>query len=157
MIRRSALRSFAVAAIAAAAVGCRDNGPEELIFNPKPTEINGNRTFVELSLGDFHSCGLQEDGQVFCWGLNTQGQSGNGVPGGTGSNIPRVIIGGERFASLSAGGNHTCGINLAGTTMCWGNNVGGQLGVGTNIDRFEPAPIVGGHAFVQVSASTFGH
>jgi alpha-tubulin suppressor-like RCC1 family protein len=157
MHSRFPLRALAIVFGAVALFSCSDNGPDLPTFLTKPTQINGTRTFVDLSLGDFHSCGLQADGQVFCWGLNTQGQSGNGVPGGTGSNVPRVIIGGALFSSISAGGNHTCGINVDKTTMCWGNNVGGQLGVGSNIDKFEPAPITGGHLFIQVSASTFGH
>jgi alpha-tubulin suppressor-like RCC1 family protein len=156
MIRHSSFRALLLVA-AVAVAGCNDAGPELPTFILQPVQINGSRVFVDLSLGDFHSCGLQADGEVFCWGLNTQGQSGNGVPGGTGSNVPRVIIGGALFSSISAGGNHTCGINKDGTTMCWGNNVGGQLGVGTNQDKFEPAPVQGGHLFIQVSASTFGH
>src|SRR3954466_3791162 len=77
MNRRSPIRVFAAALGAVVLLSCSDNGPVVQTFIPKPTQINGTRTFVDLSLGDFHSCGLQADGQLFCWGLNTQGQSGN--------------------------------------------------------------------------------
>lgn len=156
MICRSPLR-FIAAVGAFALAGCMNNEPAADTFITKPVAINGTRTFVELSLGDLHSCGRQADGQVFCWGSNNAGQSGNGVPGGTASNVPRVLIGGALFSSISAGGVHTCGINVDGLTMCWGNNQVGQLGVGSNQDKFEPAPTIGSHQFIQVSASTFNH
>src|SRR6185436_13349761 len=61
------------------------------------------------------------------------------------------------FASVTAGGDHSCGILLDGTTMCWGNNVGGQLGVGSDIGRFDPTLVSGHHTFIQISASTVAH
>src|SRR5262245_40944338 len=106
MIRRSSLR-FLAALGTLAAIGCHDAGDATETWVTKPTLVNGNKTFVDLSLGDYHSCGLQGDGQLFCWGINTQGQSGNGVAGGAGVNIPTVVIGGHNFSSISAGGNHT--------------------------------------------------
>ena len=157
MIRRSPLRLLAVAIGAVALFGCADTGPQAATYATKPTLVNGNKTFTDITGGDFHTCALQANGEAFCWGLNSQGQSGNGVSGGVGVNSPRVVIGGYLFASIHAGGSHTCGILLVGTTMCWGNNVGGQLGVGSTIDRFEPSPVAGDHAFIQVSASTLAH
>jgi alpha-tubulin suppressor-like RCC1 family protein len=156
MIRRFPLR-FLAAAGALALASCMDDEPDPETFIPKPVQIEGTRLFVDLSLGDLHSCGLQADGQLFCWGSNLQGQSGNGVPGGTVTAVPQAVIGGVLFSRVSAGGVHTCGINVDGATMCWGNNQVGQLGVGSNLDKFEPSPIVGGHVFTQVSAGTFNH
>jgi alpha-tubulin suppressor-like RCC1 family protein len=100
---------------------------------------------------------LLDDGEAFCWGINSQGQSGNGVPAGAGVNTPYPVEGGYRFASLSAGGSFTCGILLTGETYCWGNNTGGTLGDGTTLTRGEPSPVNGQHHFVQVSASTLAN
>lgn len=158
MHSRFSIRAAAFVLGAFALVGCNDIGPDLPTFLTKPTQMNDSRPFVDLSLGDSHSCGLQADGQVFCWGLNTQGQSGNGVTGESAVGDPRLVIGGVLFSSISAGGSHTCGISKGGITMCWGNNVGGQLGVAnSSIARFEPTPVSGGHTFIQVSASTFAH
>jgi alpha-tubulin suppressor-like RCC1 family protein len=157
MTRRPIFRYLVSLVGAVALIGCADNGPTQDPVVLKPTQINGGKTFVSLSLGDYHSCGLLADGEAFCWGINTQGQSGNGVPGGAGVNTPYPVNGGYRFASISAGGSHTCGILLTGETYCWGNNTGGQLGDGTTLSRGEPSPVSGTHTFIQVSASTFGH
>ena len=157
MIRRLSPRYLAVIAAFAALVACNDSTAPIATFTTKPTLVNGNKTFVELSLGDFHSCGLTADGQAFCWGVNTQGQSGNGIASGTGVNTPIAVLGGFAFSSLSAGGSHTCGILTSGLTSCWGNNAGGQLGTGTVTESLEPTPVTGGHQFTQVSSSTTAH
>lgn len=43
--------------------------------------------FVKISAGGRHTCGLQADGAIFCWGLNQFGQVGNGshtpIPSGS--------------------------------------------------------------------------
>lgn len=138
-------------------IGCADTAPDKPTYIATPTLVNGGKTFVDITGGDFHTCALQADGQAFCWGINTQGQSGNAVSGNAGVNQPTSVIGGFTFSSISAGGAHTCGILLTGFTSCWGNNVGGQLGNGGTIDRFEPSPISGDHLFIQISSSTVAH
>jgi len=60
------------------------------------------------------------------------------------------------FASVSAGGFHSCGVTTAGAAYCWGYNFRGQLGNGTNIDSNVPVAVSGGHAFASVSAG-FNH
>ena len=40
--------------------------------------------------------------------------------------------------SLTAGYWHTCAMLSGGVIMCWGANAGGQLGIGTNIDSYNP-------------------
>lgn len=157
MTRRSAFRSFFLFATFVSIAGCSDTTPPKETWATTPMLINGNKSFVSLTLGDFHSCGLLENGEAYCWGLNTQGQSGNGLTSGEGVNTPLPVVGEYRFSSLSAGGSHTCGIQLSGITVCWGNNEGGQLGTGGIIARFEPTPVLGEHLFTQISSSTFAH
>ncbi len=62
--------------------------------------------FIALSIGDFHSCALEENGRALCWGLNDDGQS----------SAPED----ERFVAISAGGRHTCGLRENGAALCWG-------------------------------------
>src|SRR5438876_932194 len=59
------------------------------------------------------------------------------------------------FASVSAGGSHTCGLATVGRTYCWGSNTFAQLGGGPSTlleSHFYPAVVAGDVAFMAVSA-----
>ena len=50
---------------------------------------------------------------------------------------------GIAFASLTAGGAHTCGATPEGAAHCWGMNLFGQLGDGTLTNRLTPVQVSG--------------
>jgi hypothetical protein len=52
--------------------------------------------------------------------------------------IPKTVIGGHAFTSVSAGAAHTCA-STATAVFCWGSNSNGQLGTGT-LAQYEPPP-----------------
>jgi alpha-tubulin suppressor-like RCC1 family protein len=66
-----------------------------------------------------------------------------------------AVVGGLTFATVSAGGNHTCGVTTEGAAYCWGYNNEGQLGNGTSGRRTSPVAVAGGLTFATVGAGTF--
>lgn len=64
------------------------------------------------SAGDFHTCALDIDGSLACFGLGTSGQTS--APGGTG------------WVDVSTGGYHSCAIDSSGALDCWGYDFYGQ-------------------------------
>lgn len=119
--------------------------------------------FTSVSAARDHSCALMPDGTAYCWGGGGDGQLGNGInrftPGITTADSPTpvAVIGGLKFASVSAGGSsHTCGLTNTGSAYCWGFGDQGQLGDGSTTlpapSSAVPIPVVGGLTFKSISA-----
>lgn len=137
--------------------------PERCAATPLSV-TQGDRFVSSVTLGEFHTCALTVSGIAYCWGANHNGGVGIGT---TQERVmtPTQVAGGLRFASLSAGRLHTCGITVDGDTYCWGWDYHGQLGAGsTAADRCDffvanspcsrsPVKVVGNPRFVQVAAS----
>jgi alpha-tubulin suppressor-like RCC1 family protein len=55
------------------------------------------------------------------------------------------------FTSIGPGFYSTCGVKSGGIPYCWGDNLTGQLGIGSFDEQHTPAAVVGGHTFSAVS------
>jgi len=116
-----------------------------------PAAIISSLTFIAVAAGDQHSCALTSGGDVYCWGSNSNGQLGNGSQASN-STTPIKVVAGVSFASIGAGGYHTCGITVGGDAYCWGLNASGQLGDSSLANRSIPVAVTGGFKFTSVSA-----
>jgi alpha-tubulin suppressor-like RCC1 family protein len=88
---------------------------------------------------------------AYCWGLNSDGQLGDGTKNS--HSTPTLVFGQlRRYAHVSAGGGHTCGVTGADRGFCWGNNLSGQLGTGTTAFRLTPTALGVDLSLAQVSA-----
>jgi alpha-tubulin suppressor-like RCC1 family protein len=93
--------------------------------------------YSALSVGSLHSCAISAGDALRCWGYNNRGELGLGTPGGF-ITVPTLVVGGHEWASVSAGGNSTCGIMLDGLARCWGRNYHGLLGKGDTVSTATP-------------------
>jgi len=132
-------------------------GDARLINSTTPIPVSGGggpAIFTSISAGFRHTCALAAGGTALCWGSNDFGQLGAGVLGGL-SNTPVQVAGGLSFQSISAGGDHTCGITTGGAAFCWGGNTAGQLGTGVvGGGSAVPVAVSGGLSFSRISASS---
>jgi len=116
-----------------------------------PQTLAGVPTFVSLTAGTLHWCGLDAAKLATCWGYNASGQVGNGTSGQQ-YVPPAAIASGRKFNSLNAGFTHTCGADLGGTAYCWGNDNAGQVGNGaTSLVVDTPTRVVTNLRFVKVT------
>lgn len=121
------------------------------------------RTYSVVSAGAQSTCAVDPEERAWCWGSDWAGALGRGEPRTfTSSPTPGEVAGGHRFRSISVGGNTACGLAEAGGTYCWGDNVHGKVGNGTDgltgpfvSGPGEPARVVGGLGFVHVSVGLF--
>ena len=91
------------------------------------------RDAVQVVASLIHTCSLDAQGAVNCWGRNYYGTLG-ALSLGVGE--PRSVVGLERRVTrLAAGGYHTCAKDEAGGVSCWGLNNNSQFGDGTLTSR----------------------
>ncbi len=67
-----------------------------------------------MSAGDDHTCAIDAEGAIECWGSDTEGRVTD-TPTGTG------------YTAVGAGWYHTCAINSSGVIECWGDDTYGQV------------------------------
>jgi alpha-tubulin suppressor-like RCC1 family protein len=106
-----------------------------------PSGLSG---WVQVSAGGYHTTAIRNDGTLWAWGLNADGQLGDNTtqPKSTPRQISIADAGGlTGWAQVSAGGFHTAAIRTDGTLWVWGDNSIGQIGDNTNIDRLTPRQI----------------
>ena len=116
-----------------------------------PQAVSGGGSWLMVSAGVGHSCGVKGDGSAWCWGAGGMGQLGNGG-GGTNSE-PVKVTGESEWIEIAAGSEHSCGLKSDGSAWCWGSNWDGALGTGDNTDQNAPVPVVGDHRWVTLSTS----
>jgi alpha-tubulin suppressor-like RCC1 family protein len=62
------------------------------------------------------------------------------------------VAGNHQFRTISAGGTHSCGVDLAGDAWCWGDNTYGQLGnMSHGGTSSSPVRVAGGNSWASIS------
>ncbi len=92
----------------------------------RPTPVEADVHFVELSAGESHTCAVDTESRAWCWGVGSAGQLGTG--GFADSPVPVLVATDVRFRAIAAGSRHTCALDLEGRAWCWGHNAFGRLG-----------------------------
>ena len=101
----------------------------------------------EIAAGGYHSVALKNDGTVWIWGRNAEGQLGDGTE--TNRNTPvqvKSADGSDHIAGvkdIAAGQYHTLALTNDGEVWAWGYNTSGQLGDGTNTNKNMPVQVKG--------------
>src|SRR5687768_2617808 len=105
-----------------------------------------------VTAGFRHTCALSSTGQAYCWGANLRGQLGDRTPVFSRAEPARVVSP-YAFRLITAGGAHTCGISIVGTSLCWGDDIVGQLGVvPPGAFHALPTPVAAADSLVTLSA-----
>jgi len=91
-----------------------------------------------------HSCALKNDGTVWCWGVNTHGQLGDGTL--TNSAIAKKVVMSDgaplsSITKISTSYANTCAVRSDGAAFCWGFGASQQIGDGAGIDRSTPSQV----------------
>jgi len=116
-------------------LGALGNGMFTDSQEPVAVSLPTPSSFTRLALGFHFGCALGPTSGLACWGNNSNGQLGDQstITRPTPVSIPPPTANASWIA-LAVGRVHTCAIQRLGTAQtlwCWGDNTGGQLGIGT--------------------------
>ena len=106
-----------------------------------PTRISFAQKVTSVTVGYDFSCALLNDGTVQCWGINGNGQLGDGTTVNHFSPAPTLPLG-QAATSIGAAAWSACALLADGTVKCWGINFFGQLGDGTTTNHSSPTATV---------------
>jgi alpha-tubulin suppressor-like RCC1 family protein len=120
--------------------------PYEMGNNLPSVNLGSGLTARSISASTSHTCAVLSDYNLKCWGDNYAGQLGLGSTAafvGTlasemGDGLPKVNLGTllwwwqEPVTSVQVGMFTTCAVLITGRIKCWGQNVYGQIGIGSS-------------------------
>jgi len=100
-----------------------------------------------IAAGMHHSLALAEDGTVWAWGCNNNGQLGNNSS--TPSQVPIQVFSSTtsnnpltNIIGIAAGLSHSLALSNDSTVWAWGHNNDGQLGNNSTTNSFVPVQVV---------------
>lgn len=106
--------------------------PARLELVPSLVSVVASTGASTIPTVEAYACGIESGGRGYCWGGAVRSLRVRSAP-------PVTLGATMRFAALTAGAQHTCGLDLRGYAWCGGANYAGQLGVGT---RQDPGALV---------------
>jgi hypothetical protein len=134
-----------------------DNGDRQIAAEaadpqPTPFQVPDVTQVVEVAAGDQHSCGILDDSSVWCWGSNAFGQLGRGdEPALDRLDLPAPVDGLLAVAAIRLGDQHSCALLNDSSLFCWGTNVAGSVGNGSDDNALAPIRILDGVTAVASS------
>ena len=121
-----------------------------------PAKVVGTIAWSDISVGRITTCGIDQQSNGYCWGLNQRGEIGDAaVALGTRQTSPHQIPT-LKFKQVAAGWLHACGITTADDAVCWGANDSGQVGIGApdTVTYRSPRTVIGGRKWKQLTVGS---
>eukprot|EP01083_Nonionella_stella_P008138 23488_1 len=114
-------------------------------------DLGTNFIPTQIFAGGQHTCALSQNKTVKCFGLNADGQLGQGDTnnvgddqGEMGDSLNTIDLGTNFIPTqISVGGDHVCALSESNKTKCFGRNFDGQLGLGDSKARGSEANQMG--------------
>ncbi|MFE7600954.1 RCC1 domain-containing protein [Streptomyces sp. NPDC057494] len=135
-----ALRGGRVLAWGADAHGQLGDGlPDPATPVTRPVAVQSLGGVKEIGAGCDFGVALREDGTVWTWGRNHEGQLGNGTT--TNRSTPQRVPGLENIVAVRPGCRHTLALTADHTVKAWGKGSGGELGNDTTERSTTPVDV----------------
>lgn len=138
--------------------GRNTNG--ELGIGPEPEQtrapmrVGGASDWVSIGASQHHTCGVRDDGSLWCWGGN--GHHELGAPElDLEFAMPRQV--GERldWTQVGTGWFHTCAVERGGGLWCFGRAIEGQLALERVQPLLEPNQVTPPERWLRIALGNF--
>jgi alpha-tubulin suppressor-like RCC1 family protein len=137
---------FAVASIICGITN--HNMPSKAVNAPEYSPLYTSVKFVDVSAGggnDGHTLALDENGAIWSWGCNSDGQLGIGAAGDYILRPQKIDTKKIKNKKIAAGGYHSLAIGTDEKLYAWGDNAYGQCATGNTTDVLVPTKITTGN------------
>ena len=113
--------------------------------------LQGNcQCWEVLDSGSNHTVAIHQDGTLWAWGANFEGEVGDGTT--TSKDVPVLISSATNWVSISAGHAHNLALKSDGTLWTWGYDVYSALGLGAVTQVNVPTQVGTGTNWVYITA-----
>ena len=141
-----------------AQLGNAEQGPGTEESAPVRVDLPDGVRAESVSAGARHSLAVGSDGAVYAWGLNNEGQLGDGTAVGKLVPVRVERAPGVRALAVAAGDGHSLAVGSDGLVYAWGGNGAGQLGTGTTDGELAPVAVdLGPDVSATAVAAGFRH
>ena len=128
------------------AVTLRGRQAGDATYDPAPDLyatflVDAGGGFQKLSAGETFVVAIKNDGTLWAWGSNTEGQLGDGTTAGHAEPAAVTVPTADPWTEAACGRAHTVARRADGSLWAWGDNSDGQLGLGHTVDRTFPTRI----------------
>ena len=108
-----------------------------------PSEVNmpAGRNITSLAAGHEQTCGIMDNGFLYCWGLNSNYNLGDGTSSQRHSPQLVSLPVQRRAVSVSTDYSHTCAILDDRSLWCWGSDSYGALSYNSQSNSQQPFPV----------------
>jgi len=113
--------------------GRESNASNQFVANPFPQA-------VMLVGGVDFTCALRGNGTIWCWGVNSAGQLGDGTTTDRYSPVQEANLFTD-WVDISVLATHACARRTGGTLYCWGNNWRNAAVDSSDPTKVDPATI----------------
>lgn len=113
-----------------------------------------SQCWTQVAAGTYHTLAIKSDGTLWAWGLNDNGQLGDGTT--VNRNVPVQIGTDANWASIDAEGYNSMALKSDGSLWSWGSNNNGQIGdgnFGTGVIVTSPIQIGSDTDWIKIEAA----
>lgn len=126
------------------------NNTQTDMYTPQQVAGLSGSIMASIAAGYDHALSVRNDGMVWAWGNNDNGQLGNNTT--TDSLVPVQVVDLTTVSEIAAGNLYSLALLKDGSVRAWGHNALGELGDGTTTNRPAPVQVINLSSTVSIIA-----